>query len=118
MLEIELEAVGIRLNTKPPDVVFRQKAAGGITVCPTSSGETMLMPQVTMTVKLTHTNERTIRSILQTYRSELSCANLRQSSSYSTQLRRHDQRGCEWPPHQADDLADGRSPKTSLSMSC
>lgn len=54
MLEIELEAVGIRLNTTPPDVVFRQKSAGGITV--------------TMTVKLTHTNERTIRSILQTYR--------------------------------------------------
>jgi len=34
MLEIELEAVGIRLNTTPPDVVFRQKSAGGITVCP------------------------------------------------------------------------------------
>lgn len=32
----------------------------------------MLISQVTMTVKLTHTNERTIRSILQTYRSELS----------------------------------------------
>jgi ribosome-interacting GTPase 1 len=32
MLEIELEAVGIRLNCKPPDVVFRQKSAGGITV--------------------------------------------------------------------------------------
>ena len=31
MLEIELEAVGIRLNCKPPDVVFRQKSAGGIT---------------------------------------------------------------------------------------
>lgn len=36
MLEIELEAVGIRLNTTPPDVVFRQKSAGGITVCPSS----------------------------------------------------------------------------------
>jgi ribosome-interacting GTPase 1 len=36
MLEIELEAVGIRLNTTPPDVVFRQKSAGGITVCPFS----------------------------------------------------------------------------------
>ncbi|KAJ9126743.1 hypothetical protein QFC24_001774 [Naganishia onofrii] len=30
LLETELEAVGIRLNTKAPDVVFRQKAAGGI----------------------------------------------------------------------------------------
>ncbi|GFZ47491.1 GTP-binding protein 1 [Saitozyma sp. JCM 24511] len=52
LLEIELEAVGIRLNTKPPDVVFKQKSAGGINC----------------TVKLTHTDERTIRSILQTYR--------------------------------------------------
>ncbi|RSH95359.1 hypothetical protein EHS25_000446 [Saitozyma podzolica] len=54
LLEIELEAVGIRLNTKPPDVVFKQKSAGGITI--------------NCTVKLTHTDERTIRSILQTYR--------------------------------------------------
>jgi ribosome-interacting GTPase 1 len=30
LLEIELEAVGIRLNTKPPDVVFKQKSAGGV----------------------------------------------------------------------------------------
>lgn len=35
LLEIELEAVGIRLNTRPPDVVFKQKQAGGITVCQT-----------------------------------------------------------------------------------
>jgi ribosome-interacting GTPase 1 len=32
MLEIELEAVGIRLNSNKPDVVFKQKSAGGITV--------------------------------------------------------------------------------------
>ncbi len=30
LLEIELEAVGIRLNTRPPDVVFKQKTAGGV----------------------------------------------------------------------------------------
>ena len=30
MLEVELEAVGIRLNTRPPDVVFKQKTAGGV----------------------------------------------------------------------------------------
>jgi uncharacterized protein len=30
LLEIELEAVGIRLNTSPPDVVFKQKTAGGV----------------------------------------------------------------------------------------
>ncbi|WVQ93331.1 hypothetical protein IAU59_000399 [Kwoniella sp. CBS 9459] len=54
MLEIELEAVGIRLNTRPPDVVFKPKAAGGVTI--------------TCTVKLTKTDERTLRSILQTYK--------------------------------------------------
>ncbi|KAL1406073.1 Ribosome-interacting GTPase 2 [Vanrija albida] len=54
MLDAELEAVGIRLNTSPPDVVFKQKTAGGITI--------------NNTVKLTKTDERTIRSILQTYR--------------------------------------------------
>lgn len=43
MLEIELEAVGIRLNTTPPDVVFRQKSAGGITVCLSLLGAPMLM---------------------------------------------------------------------------
>jgi ribosome-interacting GTPase 1 len=71
MLEIELEAVGIRLNSKKPDVVFRQKSAGGITVCPVVPIWIAADPQVTVTVKLTHTNERTIRSILQTYRSKL-----------------------------------------------
>lgn len=34
LLEIELEAVGIRLNRKKPDVVVKPKAAGGITVRP------------------------------------------------------------------------------------
>ncbi len=29
-LETELEAVGIRLNTRQPDVVFKQKSAGGV----------------------------------------------------------------------------------------
>ncbi|RSH78900.1 uncharacterized protein EHS24_001823 [Apiotrichum porosum] len=54
MLELELEAVGIRLNTAAPDVVFKNKTAGGITI--------------NCTVKLTKTDERTIRSVLQTYR--------------------------------------------------
>lgn len=53
-LELELEAVGIRLNGHAPDIVFKQKAAGGITI--------------TCTVKLTKTDERTIRSVLQSYR--------------------------------------------------
>lgn len=30
MLIDELEAVGIRLNAKKPDVVFKQKMAGGV----------------------------------------------------------------------------------------
>lgn len=30
LLEIELEAVGIRLNRRPPDVIFKQKTAGGV----------------------------------------------------------------------------------------
>ncbi|TXT12239.1 uncharacterized protein COLE_02649 [Cutaneotrichosporon oleaginosum] len=54
MLVAELEEVGIRLNTKSPDVVFKQKTAGGITI--------------TCTVKLTKTDERMIRSVLQSYR--------------------------------------------------
>jgi ribosome-interacting GTPase 1 len=33
-LELELEAVGIRLNTAPPDVVFKQKTAGGVSIAP------------------------------------------------------------------------------------
>jgi uncharacterized protein len=32
LLEIELDAVGIRLNKKKPDVVFKRKTTGGITV--------------------------------------------------------------------------------------
>lgn len=32
LLEIELEAVGIRLNRKKPDVVLKPKNGGGITV--------------------------------------------------------------------------------------
>nr|ODO03981.1 cytoplasmic protein [Cryptococcus depauperatus CBS 7855] len=54
LLEIELEAVGIRLNARPPDVVFKQKQAGGITI--------------NCTVKLSKIDERTIRSILQSYK--------------------------------------------------
>jgi len=54
LLEIELDAVGIRLNKKKPDVVFKRKTTGGITL--------------TATVKLTRTNERTIRTILAGYK--------------------------------------------------
>ncbi|KAI9444964.1 developmentally regulated GTP-binding protein [Lactarius indigo] len=52
LLEIELDAVGIRLNKKKPDVVFKRKTTGGLTA----------------TVKLTKTDEKTIRTILASYK--------------------------------------------------
>ncbi|ETW87618.1 hypothetical protein HETIRDRAFT_438028 [Heterobasidion irregulare TC 32-1] len=54
LLEIELDSVGIRLNKRRPDVVFKRRTTGGITF--------------TATVKLTKTDERTIRLILQSYK--------------------------------------------------
>ncbi|KAF9229604.1 P-loop containing nucleoside triphosphate hydrolase protein [Gyrodon lividus] len=54
LLEIELDAVGIRLNKRKPDVVFKRKITGGITL--------------NTTVKLTKTDEKTIRTILASYK--------------------------------------------------
>jgi len=54
LLEVELDAVGIRLNRKKPDVVFKQKSAGGITI--------------NTTVKLTHTDEKAVRTVLAGYK--------------------------------------------------
>jgi len=54
LLEIELDAVGIRLNKKKPDVVFKKKTTGGI--------------MINATVKLTKTDEKTIRTILAGYK--------------------------------------------------
>ncbi|KAG6335628.1 hypothetical protein ID866_3464 [Astraeus odoratus] len=54
LLEIELDAVGIRLNKRKPDVVFKRRLTGGITF--------------TTTVKLTKTDEKTIRTILASYK--------------------------------------------------
>ncbi|KAF9270576.1 P-loop containing nucleoside triphosphate hydrolase protein [Marasmius fiardii PR-910] len=54
LLEIELDAVGIRLNKSKPDVVFKKKTTGGITF--------------NTTVKLTKTDEKTIRTILAGYK--------------------------------------------------
>lgn len=36
LLEIELDAVGIRLNKQRPDVVFKQRTTGGVS-CPNVS---------------------------------------------------------------------------------
>lgn len=39
MLEIELDAVGIRLNKRKPDVVFKRKTTGGVSIqTPCTSG--------------------------------------------------------------------------------
>ncbi|KAG9051080.1 Developmentally-regulated GTP-binding protein 2 [Tulasnella sp. UAMH 9824] len=54
LLEIELDAVGIRLNKRKPDVVFKKKTGGGITI--------------NATVKLTKIDEKSIRTILQGYK--------------------------------------------------
>jgi ribosome-interacting GTPase 1 len=54
LLEIELDAVGIRLNKRKPDVVFKRRTTGGITL--------------NTTVKLTKTDEKTIRTILAGYK--------------------------------------------------
>ncbi|KAF5377211.1 hypothetical protein D9615_006324 [Tricholomella constricta] len=54
LLEFELDAVGIRLNKNKPDVVFKRRTTGGITF--------------NTTVKLTKTDEKTIRTILAGYK--------------------------------------------------
>ncbi|THH11772.1 hypothetical protein EW145_g440 [Phellinidium pouzarii] len=54
LLEIELDAVGIRLNKQKPDIVVKRKTTGGITL--------------NTTVKLTKTDEKTIRTILAGYK--------------------------------------------------
>ncbi|SGZ06506.1 BQ5605_C031g10949 [Microbotryum silenes-dioicae] len=54
LLEIELEAVGMRLNRKKPDVIVRIKAAGGVTI--------------THTVPLTRTDERAIKGVMSAYK--------------------------------------------------
>ncbi|KAF9516382.1 hypothetical protein BS47DRAFT_680913 [Hydnum rufescens UP504] len=54
LLEVELDTVGVRLNKTKPDVVFKQKPAGGITL--------------NTTVKLTKMDEKTVRTVLAGYK--------------------------------------------------
>lgn len=83
LLEAELDAVGIRLNKAKPDVVFKKKTTGGITI--------------NTTVKLTRTDEKMIRNVL------ASCEKLSQDvHGYLNDFHRqvaqrgcHDSRGCE-----------------------
>ena len=68
LLEIELDAVGIRLNKKKPDVVFKKRTTGGASryYVYLISLDRLYPVQITLTatVKLTKTDEKTIRSIL------------------------------------------------------
>jgi len=54
LLEKELEAVGIRLNQKKPDIYFKQKKGGGIAF--------------NATCNLTHVDEKMVRMILAEYK--------------------------------------------------
>jgi len=54
LLTYELESVGIRLNQDPPNIYFKQKVSGGLTI--------------TSTVPLNQIDEKLIRSILHEYR--------------------------------------------------
>ncbi|KZS93230.1 developmentally regulated GTP-binding protein [Sistotremastrum niveocremeum HHB9708] len=54
LLEIELDAVGIRLNKQRPDIVFKQKSSGGVTV--------------NTTVKTTRVDEKAIKTVLAGYK--------------------------------------------------
>lgn len=50
LLEVELDAIGIRLNRKKPDVLLKPKKAGGVSI--------------SNTVPLTKIDEKTIRTIV------------------------------------------------------
>lgn len=50
LLEIELEAIGIRINRKKPDILLKPKKAGGVSI--------------STTVTLTKIDEKTIRTIV------------------------------------------------------
>jgi len=54
LLERELEAVGIRLNTKKPDIYFKEKKGGGLAF--------------NSTCNLTHVDEKMVRMILAEYK--------------------------------------------------
>ncbi|EGC34556.1 hypothetical protein DICPUDRAFT_79695 [Dictyostelium purpureum] len=54
LLEEELEAIGIRLNSQPPNIYFKAKTAGGV--------------NFTATQALTKTTEKLVKSILHEYK--------------------------------------------------
>jgi uncharacterized protein len=65
LLELELDAVGIRLNKKRPDVVFKQKSMGGVTVqYLVLATKLALFKQINATVPLTKIDEKGIKTVL------------------------------------------------------
>ena len=50
LIEKELEGFGIRLNKQPPNISFKKKEKGGISI--------------TKTVNLTHIDEETVKAVL------------------------------------------------------
>jgi ribosome-interacting GTPase 1 len=102
LLEIELDAVGIRLNKHKPDVVFKQRPMGGVTVCslpcPQRQNKAYGAIQINATVPLTHIDEKGIKTVLAgcefTYELEI-CIQCWTSYRQDPQLRRHDQGGCQ-----------------------
>eukprot|EP01026_Neomeris_dumetosa_P036434 TRINITY_DN2940_c0_g1_i11.p1 TRINITY_DN2940_c0_g1~~TRINITY_DN2940_c0_g1_i11.p1 ORF type:complete len:425 (+),score=57.45 TRINITY_DN2940_c0_g1_i11:76-1275(+) len=54
ILTRELESVGIRLNTRPPDITLRKKKTGGV--------------MVNSTISLTHLDEKIVARVLQEYK--------------------------------------------------
>eukprot|EP01116_Phalansterium_solitarium_P020436 TRINITY_DN6027_c0_g1_i1.p1 TRINITY_DN6027_c0_g1~~TRINITY_DN6027_c0_g1_i1.p1 ORF type:complete len:365 (-),score=151.61 TRINITY_DN6027_c0_g1_i1:1190-2284(-) len=54
LLQQELESVGIRLNATPPNIYFKQKSGGGLSI--------------NSTVPLTHIDDKMVRTILHEYR--------------------------------------------------
>jgi len=72
LLELELDAVGIRLNKEKPDVIFKKRTTGGVSSFTTLLSSchqhrltsTPLKITFNTTVKLTKTDEKTIRTIL------------------------------------------------------
>ncbi|EJD04262.1 developmentally regulated GTP-binding protein [Fomitiporia mediterranea MF3/22] len=67
LLEIELDAVGIRLNKRRPDIVVKRKTTGGVSI--------------NTTVKMTRTDEKTIRTILAGYKMHNSDVMIREDVS-------------------------------------
>lgn len=71
LLEVELEAIGMRLNRKKPDVLLKPKKAGGVSI--------------SHTVPMTKIDEKTIRTIVRNRKFFLvSLGNMRKANALSS----------------------------------